>query len=540
MVRVARPDTDRSGQLKIELGTPGMTALHKVGLAGLWMTLDYFDRARVQLPGSWECHPYGVVLRWGPEGPEPFFKALVRESFRIDRHGLIWLAALGPPEDHLAGAITLHEALLSTFLQHGRSRGADPASQPGGSVADTSHEEPQPLPPFQRVFWYKHQQAADDLLGSEGRLLPRPVAGWLYPGGVVRHVAYERQSALVEPPERWLSLLFAPVGAIFFRIQYRGEGVRPQFALVLPEIADLAAYAQLRLDLMELKMPLLTVSGTSEAGWRLLAQAQLRGYLSAIDVRACRVMAFGSVPWSSQQKTRVEVFPIPYATEDALSVYQTASRCLGPRWVQSPREGENIPYLYVSPALDCVARNLTEGQPWYAGFSHLMAEPGSRKALLIHDRRGLYSMIRETLTEQQPERIFVATCHEAWRRNLGRLGERAQREGLDFASLAAREQERIRSSLVRCKNAESLREVVVDFWSRSGPLPTLQEHWAEMLSFFTPKRWQLARDLALLALASYKGDEKIQVPAGATEAGGDAPEIAADTNAGSNAPTDQP
>lgn len=525
---VTQPEWKQAGELRIELGSPGMTALHKVGLAGLWMTLEYFERGGIQLPGSWERHSHGVVLRWGAEGPGPFIEQLVQESFRIDAHGLIWLTALGPPEDHLAGAIMLHEAMLSTFLQHGRSRGADPANHPGGSVADPREEEPQPLPPFQRVFWYKHQRAADDLLGAEGRLLPRPVAGWLYPGGVVRHSAYERQSALVEPPERWLALLFAPVGAIFFRIQYRGEGVRPQFALVLPEIADLEAYAALRRFLMAQKTPLLTVSGTSEAGWRLLAQARLRGYLSAIDASACRVMAFGNVPWSSQQKTRVEVFPIPHASRAALDVYQAAWGCLGPRWVQS-REPEATPYLYVSPALDRVARNLTAGQPWYAGFSQLMTEPSSRKALMIHDRGGLHAMIRETLAPHQPERIFVETCHEAWRRNLGRLSERAKQERLDFPTLAAREQERLRSSLVRCKNAAALRETVMDFWSRSGPLPTLQEHWAEMLPFFTPERWQLARDLALLALASYRGDG--QPPAGEGGASENAPTATADSGA---------
>ena len=496
-----------------------MTALHKVGLAGLWMTLDYFERAGIQLPGDWERCAHGVVLRWGEGGPGPFIKALIQESFRIDAHGLIWLTALGPPADHLAGAIMLHEAMLNTFLQHGpTTRGADPAGKPTGSVTNPTEEEPQPLPAFQRVFWYKHQKAADDLLGGEDCLLPRPVAGWLYPGGVVRHSAYERHSALVEPPERWLALLFAPVGAIFFRIQYRGEGVRPQFALVLPEIADLEAYAELRRFLMAQKTPLLTVSGTSEAGWRLLAQARLRGYLSAIDVSACRVMAFGNVPWSSQQKTRVEVFPIPHASRAALDVYQAAWGCLGPRWVQ-PHEPGATPYLYVSPALDRVARNLTAGQPWYAGCSQLMTVPSSRKALMVHDRGGLYAMIRETLAQHQPERIFVETCHEAWRRTLGRLSERAQRERLDFAALAAREQERLRSSLARCKNAETLRETVMDFWSRSGPLPTLQEHWAEMLPFFTPQRWHLARDLALLALASYKGDVQAQPRAGGDGAG---------------------
>lgn len=104
-----------------------------------------------------------------------------------------------------------------------------------------------------------------------------------------------------------------------------------------------------------------------------------------------------------------------------------------------------------------------------------------------------------------PERSFVLTCHEAWRRRLGQIGERARREGASFQDLANREFERQRVAFSRCKNSASLRAAVTDFWARGGgSLPPLQASWSDVIELLDEKNWQKAKDLALLALASYK------------------------------------
>jgi len=100
--------------------------------------------------------------------------------------------------------------------------------------------------------------------------------------------------------------------------------------------------------------------------------------------------------------------------------------------------------------------------------------------------------------------VFIETCHEAWRRRLGQLGERARRERVTFTRLASGEYDRLRSALSRCKNAVTLRAVLTDFWSRCGSLPSLQQGWSEILPLLEEREWRKARDLALLALASYQ------------------------------------
>jgi CRISPR-associated protein Cas8a1/Csx13 len=121
-----------------------------------------------------------------------------------------------------------------------------------------------------------------------------------------------------------------------------------------------------------------------------------------------------------------------------------------------------------------------------------------------------------------PERRLVGACHEAWRRRLGELGERARRERLSFRDLAQREHERVRISFARCKNASMLRQTLTDFWARAGNLRDLQEGWSDVLPFLQV-RWQDGRDLALLALASYRPatneEESALSPSGAAEEG---------------------
>jgi CRISPR-associated protein Cas8a1/Csx13 len=112
-----------------------------------------------------------------------------------------------------------------------------------------------------------------------------------------------------------------------------------------------------------------------------------------------------------------------------------------------------------------------------------------------------------------PERVFVRACHQAWRSRLGQVGARARSEGASFGSIATREFEQLRVTLSRCKNAATLRETITDFWARAGRVPELQERWSDILPLISEERWREGRDLALLALASYKPANKAEATA---------------------------
>ena len=79
-------------EMRLDLFAPGMTLLHKAGLAGLWMTLKGFEERHLKLKaGSWRLADRSIELHWTNRAA--FFKSLLENSFRLKR-GLIWLTAL--------------------------------------------------------------------------------------------------------------------------------------------------------------------------------------------------------------------------------------------------------------------------------------------------------------------------------------------------------------------------------------------------------------------------------------------------------------
>lgn len=199
-------------------------------------------------------------------------------------------------------------------------------------------------------------------------------------------------------------------------------------------------------------------------------------------------------------------------SEAALKTFSLCQQFLAAELVK-PGDGE--PFWDVPQVPDLVARNLTEGKQWWEDFGDFLGDMKRRKHVLRYEKGGLAKMVedKEALPGKS-ERTFVLACHEAWRRRMGQLSEKARRERSSFSDLVSREFERLRVSFSRCKNAASLREVVTDFWARGGaPLKPLQEGWRDVLILLDEKNWKKAKDLVLLALASYKPATKEEAEA---------------------------
>ena len=97
---------------------------------------------------------------------------------------------------------------------------------------------------------------------------------------------------------------------------------------------------------------------------------------------------------------------------------------------------------------------------------------------------------------------------------MGQIGEKARREGSSFPAQVNREFVRTRVAFSRCKNCAALRQAITEFWARAGgSIKPLQEGWGEVLILLDERNWQKARDLALLALASYRPATKEEADA---------------------------
>jgi CRISPR-associated protein Cas8a1/Csx13 len=497
---MAEPVLTQAEGMRLDLFAPGMTLLHKAGLAGLWMTLRGFEERHVQLKaGSWKLAARSIELHWTDR--TAFFESLFTNSFKLTKSGLIWLSALGDPADNLQQAVIVHNALLGTFLQHGQTRRADPSGRPSGAASFELGDETLAVH-FQKVSSYAHQKARIDLAKPTNELT---VPGWLFPGAVERHVAHGDATAWKETSERRLALLYAPAGVVYFQVARRGRGRRPRFALVVPEVNNLTDYVEARRAFLPLGAKELQVAGTAEAGWKVLSILAAKGLIRDLTSTHCRVFSFGTLPWSKQQKTRVDVYTVHADSADKLRLFGLCQQLFQVRLVK-PKKAD--PFWDVPQVPDLVARNLTSGRPWYAGFADFVADVECRKHVFNWETKGLNGMITEGSLSRTREEKFVLACHMAWRIRMRQLYDRAEREGADASSLISREFERLRVTFSRCKNAAALREAVTDFWARAGrSLPELKDGWRDAIGLFDD--WRLAKDLALLALASYSGrDDK--------------------------------
>lgn len=496
-------DRREGGSVSVSLDSPGMTALHRVGVAGLWMTLEALDRqpdlaTALANWGAWERSERGVTLRWTDKA-DAYFAALLDVSFRLDPRGLVWFPALGVPTAYPAHAVLLQTALLNTFLQHGGTRKALSPTVLAGTDEDAD-QLPLTFRPFAS---YAHQRAAKGLLPGKTTALK----GWNFPGGAVRHSDFSA-TALAEPLERYLALLYAPVAAFYFRLRPRALGLQPSFCLVLPDVEDLLVYARARRTFVQSPEALFQVAGGAAASLRVALLMRTAEVGEDTRAETLHAVEFGRVAWDTKQKYRVGVYEVRVDSSDALEPFRRATVALEPRLVQ----GTNGAFWSVPQTPELVARNLVAGQVWWSGFAGFVDDADRRKSVMGFERKGLAEMVQapEGLGDSAAE-VFVSACHEAWRRRLGMLAERAQRERIDFRSLASREFDERRISFARCKNATTLRAAVTDFWARAGGgLEPLQNGWRDVLPYLDERQWQAGRDLALLALASYKPRNKAE------------------------------
>jgi CRISPR-associated protein Cas8a1/Csx13 len=491
-------------QVTVALSDPGMTVLHKVGLAGLWMTLKAFEQDKVlmrTLPAGtgWRLERTGVTLVCGPT-PKDLFDWLIASAFRLDKDGFFWFPALGRPADNVQQAVVRQSAMLGTFLQHGLTRKADPSMSPGGSVNTVVDDLPHVME-YRRVTAYAHQK--QDITPGKAVQL----AGWSLPGGSERHSAFG-ETKLAEPATRALVLRFAPVGAISFELRARLRGVRLAYSLVLPEVTDLEHYARCRRCFLPYGVKQLHAAGSADAGMRVLAELHAAGLLSDLHSARCRVVSFGVVPWSTQQKTRVQLFTVRAGAEADLALYRKCATWLPAVLV---RRENSTPFWDVPLVPDLVARNLAADNEWYEGFADLVADKDRRRHVFNYEREGLKNMAKDTtILPDGPERTFVLACQEALRRRMGQKHGRPG--GADWGT----EYEKVRVGIARCKNAATLRETVTDLWSRGGALHKGERSilkagdnwWQQVLPLFAESNWRKAKDLALLALASYPGSKE--------------------------------
>jgi CRISPR-associated protein Cas8a1/Csx13 len=483
--------------LEFDLGNPSFTLLHRAGLAGLWMTLKQLEKEKIQAPYelSWQLNKRQVCLNW--EGNDKdFLEWFLKESFQLN-NGIIALRGLDTQSMREDAQVIVHQGILGTLLQHTSTNKSDGVVTKSLSLGEN---EPEILVKYKSLISYVYQEFAGNLCDKNGQFLTNPVsvAGWLNPGASVRHVAFSSDTSFEELPENAFILLFAPVACYYYTLRSKLRDKRAQYALVIPEITDLEKYAQYRQN-QHLRNAIYKdfhASCLGDAGLKFLTLDATVNISQTFGIQGCQVLTLGTVAWATQQKTRTDMYVVE-ATDEVCHNYKVCDDCLEDKGIA----GKDGGFVATSFAKELIAENLARNLPWYSGISDKV-NSNELFQKLAYEREGLYQVVQKIQSDER-EKLFVKACHEAIKFTYGQISQQAEKRGelpnFDRATI------RIRTGLGRCKNSETFREFITDFWSRAGKLPTLQKHWEDLMEFvMLEKNWKKSRDLALLALASYK------------------------------------
>ena len=549
MAKVAKPAAP--DHLTMTLFAPGMTAMHRAGLGGLACTLKAMERQHKAdllrtnklLPGPvaddvypWDITDDAVTLRFGkPTHARDYLKKLFAFAFSITPSGLIYLPGQHrsqPSSDAILAA--LQSGFTLTFLQHGRVRAL------AKDVTSVSYDfagdgVPSLVLEYKKCSGFKHQNCWETLVGTDGSLVAGTITvdGPISPGTVIRHVAFTRHTGAEDPPERMLPLYFAMVGCLSLPVN---RGVA---ALIVPNVEGLLDFLYDRPAMTPSTVMDCQIANAADAAFR--AQVHLRESptrkaetkrrarqsMKGSTIPACYAMTFTPTPWASQQKSRVATIHVPSGDDAVLDRYQLALLHLAPR-IATRTVRESIgrgkrktttkrreSFRSDSMVRPLVAENLALGRKWYAGFVNLMTKknPATDKPYRDHlhfETKGLHAMIAETkMWDQGGEQLVVEAIHQAMRQRMAQIRSETDGDTSKVLSQATKNRwerfrERLRLPLCGAKKEDDVRFALMDLFSRAGNIPALRGGWQHVLPVIR-QDWRLARDLGLLALASYAG-----------------------------------
>ena len=483
-------------KIDLRLNDPGMTMLHCAGVDGLYITLKALAKRYPTLKSrqgnfKWVLSNTSISLYW--KGNDyAALDWLFKESFQISSDGLISLTGLNLQS--WEAQLATHIGIKNTFLQHNSF-----FKSAGDAYISLNIDGLEVLVDYKKAKFYAHQNFAEKLCDENGQLSEQPIGikGWLYPGATVKHYAFEKQTQFTETIERALALLFAPVACLYFIVPKSYLHVqKARYCLVIPDITDLKLYARQRQKFNNSDYKYFNTSGYTDAGLRFLVHETALNIAQHNNFKRCQVITFGKTQWSNVQKVRQRV-KIIEATDKIIGNYQFCDRYFPERLV----EGGDGNFIASSIVRELITENLARGFPWWHNFT-LAVRNKDLFRFVGYEREGLQKMVKNIDWDTEAHELFIQVCHEALSRIYAKLYSQAKEN--DYVQIE-RENERLRSSLLRCQNHKAFRHFMASFLTKAGSNSIYINHEKKLTPLITyPKNWELSRDLALLALVSYK------------------------------------
>lgn len=471
---------------------PNFLLPHRAGIAGLALVLADLEPQRHQAPLTWQVTDESVELQWQGKDKD-VVRWLLNKTYQIKEPGYLNVPALKLDEQ---GQYSFTRGVLSTFLQHNKQRQFKEKTITRTFLIEPGEPEIQiEIKPLSECY-YTEEEKINDAFNREGAFKKEiPVKGNHLPGLLECPV----NGAYGESPEGFLALLFLPVACGYYELppQTIGGKSSKRSALVIPEVQNLTHWVKRRRALPGRTYRDFRSSSASESALSFLLQEKTIEEFRQFRVTYCEVYQLGKQIWDAQQSYLKQAVYRFQATDEVLDLYEVARQTF-PARIQQNKNQEN--WLRTSTTLSWICDNLITGKPWYAGFFEF------RKANQIygHERKGLVKMTEYLNAEEQ---VLFDVVQAAFRKYLsGQINQaEKQHRDLDYQQVTDKVIYRLKRPSTQQEFATALVSFLSQFRSKNaqGKGPQIF-HWIHR-----EKHWRRARDLVLLAIATYgKSDEK--------------------------------
>lgn len=505
-------------ELIYRLTNPNYTVYHRAALGGLASTVLAWRAKPRSAPAGIEhdVQRDRVRLAWRDDlSDQEALQRILDASFRLTKDKLIDLVGQAVAEDNVELRLAIHNGLCATFLQHPKMRPSE--KEPKRVEIRSADDETRGLFTYKAVTSYAHQKAQGTGLldpAKKGSLAGRFPAVATIPQSVVPG-AMTGMQPLETTAEEAILLLYLMVGSAVFLLRPRTYKEKMQACVVVPDVSDLVAFARALRAVagVDVERPRLSggylgriAGGAEEAALRLLIDLTADDLRDSPAVAGLHAIAMGKVAWDKNQVNRSATVRVGL-TYPELDVFRSASKHLGKTRIVPGSKGDGYA-VPMSPVPELVAANLATGRHWAAHFRELVSESKDFSRMRFA-QKGLQKM-KEAIKDGVDQAV-IDMFHEAWRKTMGALGERARRDGLSFERLTEVERERIRNSILRSKTADALAGWFLRFCAdatRGASLPAAQKEAAVLREFlFNERNAQRLQNLLLFALVSYAKDD---------------------------------
>lgn len=465
-------------ELVLSIFDPNTLLPHRAGIAGLALALSAIAPTHAFV--QWEVMEDTVKLRWEGSDLEAI-KWLLEQTYRSDQ-GYLEVPALKLDEQ---GRYIFTEGVMSTFLQHSKQRNREKAVPLTFLVED---DKPEIRIDYRPVIDCYYTRDFKEAFNSKGTFKPEiPLKGHHLPGLVECFV----NGAYVESPTGFLALLFLPLACGYYQL----PGYRS--ALVIPEVRNLKEWVNLRRKMPGRTYRSFRSSSAGESALHFLLQEKLVEDSQQFRIDYCEVYQLGNQPWDNNQSYLKQAVYRVQVSDQVLGLYEVAARLLPPR-VKLKQDG-NGTWLAESKVLAWISDNLIANKVWYSGFFEF------RKATTIYpeDRRGLVVMSEHLTPDEQ---VLFNAVQGAFSAYLHDQIQQAQKQGrpLDYGQVTDKVIYRFQRPGTQQQFATALVKFMSDFRSSAARGAGLQiSSWLHR-----EENWRKARDLTLLAIATYKGKSK--------------------------------